>query len=655
MMGSFRRMLGSRVGAALALAFVALVGFAFAAGDISQQSSGNLFGQSAGTAATVGDSTITTAELQDRVQRVLQMNQREQPDLTLDRLVAEGGVREVLDQLVGGLSLTEFGKAHGMVPGKALVDAEIAQVPAFQDATGKFNQAQFRQVLQNERISEAALRADIMRQIMQRHLLQPAGAAAKAPDAMVQRYATMLLEQRKGTIAAIPSTAFLPEKRPDDAVLAKYYASVGQRFALPEQRRMRYALVDLSHFADSARPSEAEIAQYYQANASRYAATETRSVQQLILISEGAAKSMAASLGAKGSLENAAKSAGLETKAIGPSSKSAMAAATSEAAANAIFAAAPGALVGPVKTGLGWALFKVSAVKAAPARSLDSVRGEIVAELSQTKARQALSDLANKLDGAIGDGATFDDVVKSNSLTIVESPALTAEGRDLAAPAEQPDPALADPALVPVAKAGFVMEQGDDPQVIQVIPDQRIALVTVAEVIPAGPPPLAQVRPLVERAYLLAEGAAQARKLAETLRTKIDQGQPIRQAVAGAGTALPAVSEVSAQRADISQGGKQVPAHMVALFSMKKGKTELITLQGDQGYLILHLDEIIPGDAANNPQLLAATGSGLSNVLGDEYGRQFLRAIQADVGVERNAAAIARIESEMRKANGQAQ
>jgi peptidyl-prolyl cis-trans isomerase D len=332
-----------------------------------------------------------------------------------------------------------------------------------------------------------------------------------------------------------------------------------------------------------------------------------------------------------------------------------MAAATSEAAANAIFAAAPGALVGPVKTGLGWALFKVSAVKAASARSLDSVRGEIVAELSQTKARQALSDLANKLDGAIGDGATFDDVVKSNSLTIVESPALTAEGRDLTAPAEQPDPALADPALVPVAKAGFVMEQGDDPQVIQVIPDQRIALVTVAEVIPAGPPPLAQVRPLVERAYLLAEGAAQARKLAETLRAKVDQGQPIRQAVAGAGTALPAVSEVSAQRADISQGGKQVPAHMVALFSMKKGKTQLITLQGDQGYLILHLDEIIPGDAANNPQLLAATGSGLSNVLGDEYGRQFLRAIQADVGVERNAAAIARIESEMRKANGQAQ
>jgi peptidyl-prolyl cis-trans isomerase D len=650
MMGSFRRMLGSRVGAALALAFVALVGFAFAAGDISQQSSGNLFGQSAGTAATVGDSTITTAELQDRVQRVLQMNQREQPDLTLDRLVAEGGVREVLDQLVGGLSLTEFGKAHGMVPGKALVDAEIAQVPAFQDATGKFNQAQFRQVLQNERISEAALRADIMRQIMQRHLLQPAGAAAKAPDAMVQRYATMLLEQRKGTIAAIPSTAFLPENRPDDAVLAKYYASVGQRFTLPEQRRMRYALVDLSHFADSARPSEAEIAQYYQANASRYAATETRSVQQLILISEGAAKSMAASLGTKGSLENAAKSAGLETKAIGPLSKSGMAAATSEAAANAIFAAAPGALAGPVKTGLGWALFKVSAVKTVPARSLDSIRGEIVAELSQTKARQALSEFANKLDGAIGDGATFDDVVKSNGLTIVESPALTAEGRDLAAPAEQPDPAL-----VPVAKAGFVMEQGDDPQVIQVIPDQRIALVTIAEVIPAGPPPLAQVRPLVERAYLLAEGAAQARKLAETLRAKIDQGQPIGQAVAGAGTALPAVSEISAQRADISQAGKQVPAHMVALFSMKKGKTQLITLQGDQGYLILHLDEIIPGDAANNPQLLAATSSGLSNVLGDEYGRQFLRAIETDVGVERNAAAIARIESEMRKANGQAQ
>lgn len=650
MMGFFRRMLKSRVGPVIGIGFLAVIAFAFAAGDISQRADGGFFGQSSGTAASVGDATLATAELQDRVQRVFQMNQREKPDLTLDQLVAAGGVREVLDQLIGGLALTEFGKDHGMMPGKALVDAEIAQVPAFQDATGRFSQVQFQQLLQNERISETVLRQDIMRQILQRHLLQPASAAARAPDAMVQRYAAMLLEQRKGTIAAIPSAAFLPRTRPDDAVLAKFYASVGNRFALPEQRKMRYALIDVASLADAARPTEADIAQYYKANAARYAASETRSVQQLILMSEAAAKTMAASLGAKGSLENAAQSAGLATTAIGPLSRTGMAAATSDTAANAIFTAAPGTLVGPIKTGLGWALFRVSEVKAVPARSLDGARAEIVAALSRTKAQQVLADLANKIDGAIGDGATFDEVVKTNGLTAAETPALTAEGRNLLMPADKQDSAL-----VPVAKAGFTMEQGDDPQVIQVTPDQRIALVTVAQVVPAGPPPLAQVRPVVERAYLLAEGAANARKLATTLRTKIDQGQPVAQAVASAGVPLPRVSAVSAQRAEITQPGKQVPAHMAALFSMKKGKTQLITLEGDQGYIIVHLDEIVPADATKSPQLLAATSSGLAGVLGAEYGTQFLRAIEADVGVTRNAAAIARVETDLRKANGAAQ
>lgn len=649
MMGVFRRMLRSKVGPVIGIGFLALIAFAFAAGDISQRADG-VFGQSAGTAASVGDVTVTTAELQDRVQRVLQANQREKPDLTLDQLVAAGGVRDVLEQLIGGLALSEFARANAMAPSKALVDAEIAQIPAFQDATGAFSQSQFQQVLQTQRISEAALREDILRQILQRHLLQPAGAAAKAPDAMVQPYASMLLEQRKGTIAAIPSEIFTPAKAPDEAALAGFYASAGKRFALPEQRKMRYALIDVSRFAGNTRPTEAEITQYYKANAARYAASETRSVEQLILMSESAAKSMADSLKSGGSLANAAKSAGLATTTIGPLNKADLAAATSDAAGSAIFAAAQGSMVGPVKTGIGWALFRVSAVKGVPARSLDSARAEIIAALSQTKAQQALSDLANRIDNAVGDGATFDEVVKNNGFTAAATPPLTAEGRILGAPAQQQDPAL--PLL---AKAGFAMEQDDDPQVIQITPDQRIALVAVAQVIPAGPPPLAEVRPLVERAYLLAEGARQAKGVAETLRAKMDQGQPLQQAIAGTGKPLPRPESVTARRADIAQAGRQVPAHVVALFTMKKGKSQIIPLQGDQGYLIVHLDEVIPGNATGNAQLLTATRTGLGNVMGAEYGMQFLRAMEADVGVTRNMAAVTSVEADMRKSNGPAQ
>jgi peptidyl-prolyl cis-trans isomerase D len=88
---------------------------------------------------------------------------------------------------------------------------------------------------------------------------------------------------------------------------------------------------------------------------------------------------------------------------------------------------------------------------------------------------------------------------------------------------------------------------------------------------------------------------------------------------------------------------------MVALFSMKKGSARILPLPNDEGYMILGLDEILPGDAGKNAELLAATGQGLRNVLSTEYTQQFTGAIRASVGVKRNEAALANVDADLRK------
>lgn len=77
MISSFRRMLASRWGAAIALAFVVLMGFAFALSDVT--GSGSFGGLGGGHVAKVGDRKIGLGEFDDMLQNALRAERRDNP------------------------------------------------------------------------------------------------------------------------------------------------------------------------------------------------------------------------------------------------------------------------------------------------------------------------------------------------------------------------------------------------------------------------------------------------------------------------------------------------------------------------------------------------------------------------------------------------
>lgn len=645
MMSFFRRAIRSKYGPAVGVSFIAIMAAAFAAGDISNQGGNlSLFGPGSNDAAKIGDTALTTAELDDRVKRVFENNRRENPELTMTRFVEQGGFTGVLDQLVARIAFDQFGKDQGLVVSKRLIDAEIARIPAFQTATGQFSQSQYDALLKRERMSDRALRDDIASDLITRQLAAPAIAGATTPAEMVRRYAAMLLEERSGRAIPVPSIAFMPSGPIAATNLTAFYKANDARFALPELRQMRYALVDAAMLGDKVKPSEAEIAAYYKANSARYAPSESRSVEQLVIAGESGAKALAAKVKAGQALAAVAQGAGLSTSAVGPLARDSMAQATSAEAAGAIFGAAQGATVGPFRTGLGWALYRVTLVRQLPPRTLEQVRGEIVDALTKEKTRAALASLTEKIDDAIGDGATFDEIVKANGLTATLTPPLAKSG----APVVNARPQQPAPEYAPLASAGFGMEQGDDPQVIAIVPEARYALVTVGQVIPSGPAPLDQIRPDVENAYRLAEGEKAAKRVVELLRAKIAGGTPLDKAIAETGAKLPPPQPISARRGELGAQGQQVPPALSALFSMKAGASRVVPMGNDRGYLLLRLDRIVPGDATGNRELLNATREGLARVLSAEYVEQFGKSVQRQVGVTRNEGALRQAEQTLR-------
>jgi len=647
MISLFRRIIGSKWGAGIGITFLALVAFAFAAGDITSHGSfDSLTGISGGKSTKIGSERLLDSEVQARVQRIFEQQRRENPAMQIAQFIELGAVPQIYDQLVAGITLSEFAHRQGIHVSKRMVDAQIAQIPAFQDATGKFNQNVFRQLLAQQRLSEKELRADIEQELTGRLIVTPAGLNTRLTDSLVLPYASLLLEAREGRIAAIPAAAFLGADKPTDAQLADFYKKNADRYTVPEQRRLRYAVVDAERFAAAAAPTDSDISKYYAANKDKYGARETRTIEQLILPTQAAAK---AAMGA-GSLAAAAKKDGLSVSTSSQIGKADFARLTSAEAANAAFAAPQGQIAGPVKVSLGWAVLQVSAIQKVAEKPLDSVRAEIVTTLKAEKSKSLLADFTSKIEDDIANGATFDEAVKDNGLTVETTPLLLSTGQSV----EKADYAVTND-VKPLLKPAFDMDADDDAQFAPIIPQQRYALVDVTDIVAAAPPPLDKVKAAVAQHYALHQGAVKAKALADKLKGEIDKGTPFDKALAGAGVALPPAQKVAGRRADLLRGDSRPPAEISILFAMASGTVKLLPIPDDRGYFLVMLDKIQQGDAAKVPGLVDQVRGDLTGVVANEYGDQFERAIERSLGVKRNAASIAHVTQELRKLNGAAQ
>ena len=647
MLSVFRRIIHSKFGALIAILFLGIIAAAFIMGDITSGKfgTGSLLGGKA--AAKAKGYELTEAELQTQVQRAFENARRSNPTLQMSELIAQGGIDQVYDGLVAELTLKAFAKQQGVHISKRLIDAQIAQIPAFRDAAGNFSQDVFRQFLSQQRITETQLRQDFSASILQRLLLAPVGFGVKLTDSQTLPYASLLLEARQGTVAAIPAFAFLDEKSPTDAQLNDFYKNNSARFTIPEQRRIRYAIIDADRFAQAAQPSDAEISAYYNQSKAAYAAKESRSVEQLVLPTQAGAKAIADQVKAGKSLADAAKSAGLAVSTLADQSRDALTASTSKAVADAAWAAKQGELVGPVRGSLGWLLVRVTAIKDTPARPLTAVREEIVTTLRAQKEKQLLNDFTGKIEDAIADGGTFQEVVKDNGLTLETSPALLATGKQVKDQAYDA-PADIKPLLTPV----FAMSADDDAQLIPITADKRYALAAPGEIIAAAPPPLAEVKQLVLAQYKLNAGNAKAKALAAQIQAKVAKGMKLADAIAQAGVKLPAPQTLGGRRADIMRSQQRPPAEVAILFQMAENSVKTLPIGQDRGYFVVQLNKIERGDAKGQSALLNQVRTQLGEVVGQEYAQQFERAVEKDLKVSRNPNAVAQARQALSTSNG---
>lgn len=634
MFAAFRRLSKSAVGTAIMVLFLLAIVASFALADVANVRSGT-FGLSSGTLAKVGDEEVSDRDFDRAMQRLLQQVQQENPGATYATLADQ--LDNVIDQLINQATLLAFAADHGFVLSKRLVDGEIAALPQTRGLDGKFNEQAYAAFLQQQRLSDAELRRILGGAITERLVIAPAAADARVPLGMARTYASMLLEQREGQLALVPASAFQAGLNPTAGDLQSFYAQNRQRYMVPEQRVLKVARMGPETVANIV-PTDAEIAAHYNANRATYAGSETRVISQAVVPDKRQADGIAARAKSGASFAAAAAPAGFaaEDVSLGAQSRTQFVGAANEAIANAAFSAAKGAVVGPVRSDLGWHVIKVEDVRGASGRTLAQARGEIAALLATNKRKEALADLVTRVEDQILDGASFAEAVAAAKIPVTTTPAINSAG------ASRTDANYRLPEeLQPALQAGFAMEAGADAEVVTLPNEAGYALVAVDQLIEAAPAPLAQITDRVRADWIQRKANDRARAVATDIANKVARGAPIEQAVAQAGMSLPPVEPITARRIQISQANADAAVALRMMFSLAQGKSRLVADPRGRGFFIIKTNKITPGNALNNPMLIAQTQSEFQRAVGNELAQQMAAAMMLDQGVERNEKAIA--------------
>ncbi|AXB76521.1 peptidylprolyl isomerase [Novosphingobium sp. P6W] len=642
MLNFFRSFLKSKLGAVIGLLVLGVIAIAFASGDIAGFNSSS--GVSAGTpVVTVGGESVNADTLDQGAKRALERVRQQSPNVTMKVLLEQGGLEQVLGELIDRTALFAFGTKNGVTISDRLVDSELAQIPAFQGVDGKFDQTVFRQALAQQRISEPALRDDIRESLVARELVTPAQIGSTMSQFAAKRYASLLDETRTGTAIALPSLLFAPDKQPTDADLAAFYKGHSAQFIRPERRTIRYAVVSEDQLKAAAPPTDAEIAARFTANKAAYAAKDNRRITQLIVPTEAAAKAVVAEVEKGKGLEAAAQEKGLSAARLEFFSRDDLSTQFSPAVAQAVFAAPLGKLAAPQKSVLGWHVIRVDEEQKTPARTLAEVKSELSTQVAADKRRKAFSDTLAAIEEQFSDGSNLNEVAKSVGGQVQTTQPVTADGGLYMKPGQ-----TLPEQLRPVLTTAFSMDQ-EQPQVAEVERGKSFVIYDVTAIAPSAPAPLAQIKDDVKLAWAVDIGSKAAKAAALKMQADIRKGKTAEQVMAASGKKLPPPQQVAMSRATLAaalRSGRQVPPPVSLMFHMAKTTVKVQSAEGERGWFVVQLKDIVPGKVESE-DMVKNTQNELGQQLGQAYADALGHAVRKAVGVKRNDAAIKAVRDQL--------
>ncbi len=568
-------------------------------------------------AVVAGEREITANEIGRAFQnQVSQLRQRMGGRFTAEQAAQFGLLDQTVERLVSDALFDQEAQRLGLEVGPDLIRDQIRREPAFKDSTGIFHASAFNQALRNAGLTEQDY-VRIIRQGVDRQMVAGAiEAGASAPKALVVALERYRSERRTAETVAIrhAEIAGIPEPTADE--LAKYHQDNAAQFSSPEYRRASMLRLAVDDLAQTVPVSEAALKEEYERRSGEFQTPERRELQQALVTDEEAAKKLAEAAKAGDFATAAGDIAKLDAESLklGQLTKADLPAELGDP----VFAASEGGITAPIKSSLGWHVFKVEKILPASVRSLEEVHDELKAAVAKEQASDLIARLSVKLEDEIVGGGSFNEAAQKLDLKIIAIGPIDRNGLD-------PDgKAVELPATdkAQLLKTVFETETGKTGQLVETDKGDFF-VVRTEEMRPVALKPLDQVKDQVARAMVAERRAAAAKtRAAEILEKAKAANADLAKVAAENGLTVETTPSVT-------RGGRSEsvsPQAIVAIFQAKPG--ELARASAPDAEVVVKVKEILPSDPAEAEKEIATLSQRLRSAVAEDLAASFVQGLR---------------------------
>ena len=498
---------------------------------------------------SAGDRNLTQTEFRGELDLVRERAQ-EQSGRAFDfeELIADGGLRQYLEQKAQQLGFLNWAWNVGIRPGKELVLRQIRQTPDFFDnVTGRFSEEQYRAVLAQNNATPEIAEARFRDQYTTQHYGAALGAGMRLPRIYGAILASQALETRDARWFTVTQAMAGTAGAATDAQLTAFMNENAAQLRLPESRTASVVL-----FGDGATPSaeltEERIVERFNFRRDALSLPERRTFVTLTAPNRAAADRIAAALRAGQSPADVARANGIQPAEYADTPRSALG---DPAVAGAVFGLAANEVSAPVQAGVGFVVAKVTGIQPGRTATLADVRDQVIAELRAEDARAAVYSRVEAYEKARQEGKSLDVAVREVGARVIQIPAVREDGK------LRNGQDITPPLPPQLLQAMWGLGEGAESEVVDMGQGQYF-VVRVDDVLPAALPPLDGIREPLARQWTLRENARLLNARASALAARVRGGEDLAAVAASVGATLQTGTGLSRQSAE--QNGQGVIA-----------------------------------------------------------------------------------------------
>lgn len=582
--------------------------------------------------AQVGDADIHASEfLREFNARVNAFRVQFGGEFDRDQARSIGIDRQVLSQLIARAAWDEEVRNLGLIGSDQKVARTLRAIQAFHGLNGKFDEFVYARALQRIETNIPDFEASLSNDVARSQLLDTLTATTPLPEAFVTEIYRYRKEARTSRVLTIPASSIGDIAPPDEEVLREYHDFNKVRFMAPEYRNLTILVIRPEDFADTTGITEEDLRAAYEDRLNEYQIPSKRALLVVPFDDQVTARDFYDRVTAGGNFRAlASELTGFSANELEAGEKTSfdLKSDYSEVAAEAVFALEIGGISQPIQTILGWYVFRVMEITPGSGRTFEQVEDELRRIVAADRGLDALYDTAAAIDDTLAEGATVEEVgralkLKVQTFAAIDRSGLNPEGELIAG----------KPSILTYLNEAFTLDVVDEPVLLE---DDGLGfhLVQVNEVIPRKLKPFETVEQEVRAVWLADEANRRAGELADTALGEAQTGVPLDElAKKYKGQLIEAPVILRDEML-----GQQVLAPNVArlVFSLANGEVGLERSATGDGYVLVQVTSIKPGDPGADKVRLDGLRARLLREFGNDLFSQYQLALQIDLGVTIN-------------------